>query len=274
MKLRPDLTGVPETMLWTLHNRASEAKKPKGLIRDPEAVRIYEALDYDYERFFGKAEGSHAVRAVEMDAVLRAWLVRHPDGYIVSLGEGLETQFSRIDNGRLQWLSVDLPDSMALREKFLPAGPRCRHFAGSALDRTWLDLVTAEHQRSGDDLFIVAQGLFMYLPVEETRQLLVDITSRLPGAEILFDTVPRWFSRLTLRGYKRTRYYQTPAMPWGIDCNEIAPTLSRWHISRETRTWTYSMPRGLPRLIGIAFKMHPTLRHQLPAITHAVLRPC
>jgi O-methyltransferase involved in polyketide biosynthesis len=32
----------------------------------------------------------------------------------VSLGEGLETQGRRVDNGRLRWLSVDLPDAIRL----------------------------------------------------------------------------------------------------------------------------------------------------------------
>lgn len=29
------LRGVPETTLWTLHNRASEAARPEPLIHDP-----------------------------------------------------------------------------------------------------------------------------------------------------------------------------------------------------------------------------------------------
>ena len=33
----------------------------------------------------------------------------HPAGTVVALGEGLETQFWRPDNGRVRWLSVDLP---------------------------------------------------------------------------------------------------------------------------------------------------------------------
>jgi hypothetical protein len=34
----------------------------------------------------------------------------HPDGCVVSLGEGLATQSRRGDNGRMQWLPIDLPD--------------------------------------------------------------------------------------------------------------------------------------------------------------------
>ena len=54
----PNLTDAPETMLWTLHNRATEASRDDGMLRDPDAVRIYQALDYDYVRSFGRADPS------------------------------------------------------------------------------------------------------------------------------------------------------------------------------------------------------------------------
>jgi O-methyltransferase involved in polyketide biosynthesis len=44
----PNLTGVPETMPWTLHNRASEALRPDAWLRDEHAIRIYRALNYDH----------------------------------------------------------------------------------------------------------------------------------------------------------------------------------------------------------------------------------
>ena len=53
MTTQVNLTGVPETMLWTLHNRTSEARRSDGIIDDPNCLRIYDALDY--ERSFGKA---------------------------------------------------------------------------------------------------------------------------------------------------------------------------------------------------------------------------
>jgi O-methyltransferase involved in polyketide biosynthesis len=39
---------------------------------------------------------------------------------VVALGEGLETQFWRLDNGRVRWLTVDLPDTMDLRHCWAP----------------------------------------------------------------------------------------------------------------------------------------------------------
>ncbi len=41
-RIIPALGGVPETMLWTLYARASEAKREAGILRDPEAVQLLE----------------------------------------------------------------------------------------------------------------------------------------------------------------------------------------------------------------------------------------
>ncbi len=81
-----ELTGVPETMLWTLHNRAWEARKPNGFLRDPDCVRIYDAIHYDYEANFGTPDGSHAERSRVFDETLRPWLTAHPGGTVVEHG--------------------------------------------------------------------------------------------------------------------------------------------------------------------------------------------
>lgn len=44
---------------------------------------------------------------------------RHPAGTVVALGEGLETQFWRVDNGAVRWVGVDLSEAEALRRRFL-----------------------------------------------------------------------------------------------------------------------------------------------------------
>lgn len=267
--ITPQLTGVPETLLWTLHNRASEARRADGVLSDPDSIRIHDAIDYDYDRSFGKADGTHAARAKLFDRLVCDWLQRHPRGLVVSLGEGLETQALRIDNGEMRWLSVDLPEVIALRERFMPADERRRHFAGSALDRGWMDGIDA-----ASGLCIVAQGLFMYLPEEDIRRLLLDIAIRFPGSEIIFDTIPRWFSRLTLRGLQRTRHYRMPAMPWGIDQQEIVATLRRWGVVQDegdVKVATYRIPRGSGWLIDAGLYYLPALRRKRQAVVWARL---
>ena len=45
---------------------------------------------------------------------------------MVALGEGLETGFWRVDNGSVNWLTVELPEMAALRRELLPAAPNLR----------------------------------------------------------------------------------------------------------------------------------------------------
>lgn len=192
------LTGVPETMLWTLHNRAVEAKRSDGILHDPDCVRIYDSIDYDYQHNFGKPDGTHAERARIFDDAVRAWLAEYPTGTVVELGAGLETQFQRCDNGTVSWICVDVEESITVRERFLPAGPRCRHIACSALDLRWIDEIAP------GPVFITAQGLFMYFSETEVRKLITSIVDRLPGVELMFDAIPPWFSRKTMKGFAKT----------------------------------------------------------------------
>jgi hypothetical protein len=257
-------------MLWSLHNRASEAARPDARLIDPESLRIHAALRYDFVGHFGTPRGSLAVRAARIDAVLRRWLERHPDGQVVSLGEGLETQSRRVDNQRLHWLSVDLPDAIRLRERFLAPTSRFGHLGASALDPTWMDAVDP-----AADVFIVAQGLLMYLPPQRVRALFRDIADRFPGAEMVFDAIPPWFSSLTLRGLRQTPRYRLPPMPWGISRDQIAPTLRQWHSGiGDVALLDYAPPRGMPRLLGEFVGHTPFLRQEVPSLAHlTITRP-
>ena len=265
-KIAPSLADVPETMLWALHNRASEARRGDGILADPDSIRIHDSIDYDFTGQFGEPAGSLAMRAAAIDRALRHWLCDHPDGFVVSLGEGLETQALRVDNGRMQWLSVDLPDAIRLRERFLPPTDRFRHMAVSALDLAWMDAVDPS---SG--VFIVAQGLLMYLDPGSVGQLFAAVARRFPDADMVFDTIPPWFSQLTLVGLQQTPRYRLPPMPWGISRRAIAPALRGWGPALgEVAFLDYGMPRGVPQLVGQMIERIPAMRHEIPSLAHVM----
>jgi O-methyltransferase involved in polyketide biosynthesis len=264
MKEAVALTGVPETMLWTLHNRASEAKRPDTFLRDPECVRIYESIAFDYERSFGKPNTSHPMRSRLFDDVVRGWMAAHPAGTVVELAAGLETQFQRCDNGRVQWLCVDVAEAIAVRERFLPPSPRCRYVAKSALDLTWLDDVNASHS-----VFVTAQGLLMYFEESDVQRLFTAVVDRFPGVEVMFDTIPRWFSRKSLRGLRRTADYQAPPMPWGIGRGELDALLHEWSPRVATvTTQPYGFARGPGRALVWLCAHVRWIQNISPAIAH------
>lgn len=228
------LEGVSATTLWTLHNRASEAKRSDGVIRDPWAVRLFDSIDYDYLKF-GKPNQAHALRAVAFDAATRDYLIAHPKASVVALAEGLQTSFWRLDRtgiaDEIAWYSIDLPPVIALRDKLLPHDERIVPLAQSALDRRWMDRVDAAH-----GVFITAEGLLMYLQPEEAFGLIADCAARFPGGQMMFDSVPPWFSRRTLRGLNLSDRYLAPPMPFGQSADDaigLAGRIPGVHVARD-----------------------------------------
>lgn len=212
------LEGVSATTLWTLHNRATEAKRSDGVIRDPWAVSLFDAIRYDYRKF-GKPNQSHALRARAFDAVAIDYLKAHPKASVVALAEGLQTSFWRLARAgvadQLTWYSIDLEPVMDVRRRLLPRNDRIVELAQSALDRSWMEQV-----RTDDGVFVTAEGLLMYLEPEDSLSLIADCAARFPGGQFMFDSIPHWFSRRTLTGLRLSDRYLTPAMPFAMTADE------------------------------------------------------
>lgn len=219
-RVRAVLDDVPETALWTLHQRAVEARRPDAVLHDPKAVELVDRIDYPFEERFGTSGTQAQLQALRVgcfDREVADFLAREPRGTVVCLGEGLETQYWRVDNGRARWLTVDLPESVALREQVLPPGPRQRYLAADATELAWADEVDRSRE-----VLVTAQGLLMYLRPARVKALIAGCAERFPGGSLVLDAVPHWFSRLTLSGRMRTHAYQAPPMPWAMDADERA----------------------------------------------------
>lgn len=211
----PGLEGVPETLLWTLYHRALEARRPDAVLRDPAAVELVGRIDYPFAERFGTGwlAQAQALRVLAFDREVRRFLQQHPDGTVVALGEGLETQFRRVDNGRVRWIGVDLPESVDVRRRLLPDDPRHRTIAISVLDPAWIDEVDASR-----GLLLTAQGLLMYLDPPGVHGVIARCAARFPGAGLLFDAVPRWLAAAAQRAPEGAAGgYRPPPWTWTID---------------------------------------------------------
>lgn len=216
VRVTADLKGVPETALWTLYHRAAEATRPDTVLPDPRAVQLRTEVGFPFAERLGAVRPwlaqAIALRALGFDGVVRAFLAAHPEGTVIALGEGLETQFWRVDNGRAHWVTVDLAEPLALRRRVLPHGARQRLVACDIRERRW---------RAGIDtargVLVTAQGVLMYLRPAEVTRLIADCAEAFPAGSIVFDTVSRRFSARTRAGAKGPGGHQLPPMPWGMD---------------------------------------------------------
>ncbi|MGW7579059.1 class I SAM-dependent methyltransferase [Streptomyces sp. NPDC054765] len=146
------------------------------------------------------------------DAAVRAYLERHPQATVVALGEGLGTGFWRLDNGRLNWLTVVPPETAAVRRILLPDGARRRTVARAVTDHGWLDAV----REPSRGVIVTAPGVLMRLPPPAVRALLAACAERFPGGALVFDALPRRAAALVRRAAGAGGRWPVPVR-WALD---------------------------------------------------------
>ena len=184
MKEKIKLSGVPETMLQTVYARAKESGG-RGVIHDAKAEELIEKLDYD----FSLADKDTAMRSgviartIVLDRLTKAWLASHPGAAVVNIACGLDTRCYRV-RGYAHWYNLDLPETMAVREKLLPEGGAISQIAMSAMD-DW----GGEISEQNAPVLIVIEGLTMYLNAKDVQQIFAVISSRFEKATVFVETM-------------------------------------------------------------------------------------
>lgn len=129
-----------------------------------------------------------AARSANMDRYIRTFLERRPDGVIVQLGCGLETAYSRCDNGHTRWYAVDLPHVVEYRRELLPEPERETYLAGDAFAGDWIKQIRADVPDA--PILVTAGGLFHYFEESKVVGLLRMLTG-FGEIEIVFDSVSK-----------------------------------------------------------------------------------
>ncbi|WP_043560416.1 class I SAM-dependent methyltransferase [Actinomyces israelii] len=189
---RVDLAGASQTLLLPLHARAEHTLSSRPRFEDWAAVDLVSRLDYDFSEAARDRLMSDGVilRTLTLDPLVSGFISTHPDAVVVNVACGLDTRFHRLDNGRITWFDLDLPDVIALRRQLLGEGERRHLIAASALDPDWPEQVEA-----AGDVLVVVEGLTMYLTEDQVRGLMGIIAGSLPGATVLVEVMPRLFQR-------------------------------------------------------------------------------
>ena len=184
MSEKVTLSGVPETMLQTVYARARESAT-RGAITDKKAEEIIGKLHYD----FSLAEKDTAMRSgviartIVLDKLVNAFLAAHPGAVVVNIACGLDTRCYRM-NGFSHWYNLDLPETIAVRQKLLPESGAISQIALSAMD-DWGGQIA----ESGAPALIVIEGLTMYLTQADVQRIFAVIARRFSRATVLVETM-------------------------------------------------------------------------------------
>jgi len=189
---------VASTSFITLYCHALETLSDNPILSDPKSVEIMTELNITLSRSENPLDRTlvagtldrrlvvHiAIRAKKYDDYARDFLKRSPEGVIVNIGCGLDSRFLRIDNGKVTFYDLDLPEIIGIRKGFFEETERYHLIASSVLDFEWMTVV---RQHSGPFLFM-AEGVFMYLEGRGVRSLVLKLQETFPGSELVCEVV-------------------------------------------------------------------------------------
>ena len=216
VKTTVELGNVQKTLFLPLWSRALESKKENPLLIDKTALEIVEKVDYDFSPIANNmtelSQISWIIRSLCVDAIIKNFLDRYPNGTIVNIGCGLDTTFDRVDNDTLLWYDLDLADVIRLRKKFIKENDRRKFIAVSFLETGWLQEI-----RVAENVLFIAAGVFYYFEEAQIKDFLIRIADNFPGSEIFFDvSSPYGIKRANKMIIKNSGLDEGSYLKWGV----------------------------------------------------------
>lgn len=212
-----NLGSVQETMLLPLWGRAVETMKSKPLLVDNKAVEIINSIPYNFSTISNNIRNltrlSWIARSIFFDKKISEFIQTYPEATIVNIGCGLDTTFDRIDNGKIAWIDLDLPDAIKLRKQYFQESDRRRFISKSVFDTTWYDDILNK-----DKVMLLIAGVLYYFDESDVKKLFNEIHTYLPAAQIIFD----YASKLGIKFsndqvLKRGGMNESAYLKWGIN---------------------------------------------------------
>ena len=212
-KIKPVLNGTAETMLQCFYARAMHSKNPKNKFHDAKAEELVEKLDYDFSNAKKDTamSGGIVARSVVFDELVGDFISKNPDCTVVNIACGLDTRVYRMDNGRLTWYNLDLPETIEVRDSVYQESGRISTIACSVLDPAWTEQVKVR----GKMLFII-EGLTMYMSAEDVKTMLGIIRENFDNAYVCMETLCPWFVKK--EGIEKSIKATGATFTWGANC--------------------------------------------------------
>jgi len=225
-KLAVELGNVQKTLLLPLWGRAIESRKTFPLLIDRKAVEIIEELDYDFDAM-GKnlqelTKAAWVIRCLQADIVIKEFLKKYPSASIANIGCGLDTTFSRVDNGQINWYDLDLPDVIELRRNLIPIGDRQEALPFSLFHYDdWVDKID-----KSNNVFLLSLGVLYYFGEASIRGFFRKMADSFPGAEMFIDlSSPFGLKAANKLVIKNSGMDESSFLKWG--CKD-ARTITTW----------------------------------------------
>jgi len=181
-----ELGSVQKTLLLPLWGRAAETQRPRPKLVDQTAVKIVHGIDFDFSIIEKNTNpltrASWIARSVYFDGEIRKYLERFPGGPVVNIGCGFDTTFERVDNGKVLWFDLDLPDVITLRKQYVPETDRRKFIDESVFGKNWYEKIADR-----ENALLMMAGVIYYFKEDEIQGLFREFKKQFKCTDIIFD---------------------------------------------------------------------------------------
>ena len=125
-----------------------------------------------------------AANVAACDSLVKLFIDEYPNGTVINVGCRLGNRFSRVDNGRVLWYSVDSHNIMSMRRMLYGESAREKTIGRNIMDFSWLDEIVCK--RDNGVLFCLSDML-SYVKRSQVKELFENIHDRFPGAQVVFN---------------------------------------------------------------------------------------
>lgn len=211
------LGTVQETLLLPLWGRAIETQKENPLLIDKVAVSIIKDIDYDFSRIEKNinelSRFAWVARSIYFDQEIKCFLDKYPDGSIVNIGCGLDTTYDRVDNGKVYWYDLDLPDVIDLRRRYIKETERRQFIAESVLENGWYSKI-----KNRQHVLLLIAGVIYYFDEKDVKKLFSQFAQGFGKVEVIFDYSSKTGVRIANKKVIESGgMNQKASLLWGID---------------------------------------------------------
>lgn len=225
---------IQETMLGPLWARANYSKKYPEFLDDPKAREIIAKLNYNFseiEDYLGEWRGLGLLaRAKHFDIAFKAFLKDYPEAILVNIGAGLDTTFSRVDNGKIRCYNLELPEAAEFRKNLIPDTERNKTIAKSAFDE-WFNMIEFEESKG---IFFIAGGFIYYFDEEKVKKLFISMAEHFPEGELIFDATSKLANKIINRRAKKAGEEEL-SFHFGVGNPE--KVFPKWSSKLELKDW-------------------------------------
>lgn len=214
------LPPVPSTLLIPLAARAHGGRYfPQFDCGDAQAATVLQQLGADVSAYLADRPTVLNVlwRTRRIRALAQDFFAARPQSWGLNLGCGL-SQYLQWLPGAAHWLDADLPAVMALRRRLLPTPAARQHSADIDLQAPdWWPALQLPPEALGQPLFVLCEGVLMYLAPAQVRQVLQEFADHAPpGSRLVLDAIAH--CGVGQAGWHASVGRTGAQFHWGIGC--------------------------------------------------------